>query len=371
VHDDEPTEAIDNAGLAGLGFPSREEATSPAGSGGQGAGRSARPGGYPQRRRNLRFRASTSDRVFRSLLRGGGAWVLVIMLLVGSFLAYRAAQALHKAGWSFLTTQQWIPGGGGFGIAAVAVGTILIALVAVLTAVPLAIGAALYINEYAPRAIQRFLVSIIDLMAAVPSVVFGLWGFVFFEWRAATFAKWINDWFYWIPIFQVTGVTRGDPLAPITHYTSSTFIAGIVVALMVMPIACSIMREAFSQAPLGEREGAYALGATRWGMIRAVVLPFARGAMIGGTMLGLGRALGETIAVTLIISPVYVTQFHVLQNGTSSISSLIALQYGEASQFGLSALMAAGLTLFVMTLIVNFFAAQIVARSRSGALSEA
>jgi phosphate transport system permease protein len=309
--------------------------------------------------------------VFRGVLRASGAWVLVIMVLVGAFLAYRAGQALHKAGWSFLTTQSWNPGGGSFGIAAVAVGTILIALVAVLAAVPLAIAAALYINEYAPRAIQRLLISVIDLMAAVPSIVFGMWGFVFFEWRADTFAKWINDWFYWIPIFQVTGVTRGDPLATITHYTSSTFIAGLVVALMVMPIACSIMREAFSQAPLGEREGAYALGATRWGMIRAVVFPFARGAMIGGTMLGLGRALGETIAVTLIISPVYVIQLHVLQNGTSSISSLIALKYGEAGQFELSALMAAGLALFVMTLIVNFIAAQIVARSRSGALSEA
>jgi phosphate transport system permease protein len=316
---------------------------------------------------------SGQDLVFRGVLRGSGAWVLILMLLVGSFLAYRAAQALRIAGWSFLTTSRWNPGAGphSFGIAAVAVGTILIALVAVLAAIPLAIGAALYINEYAPRAIRGFLISIVDLMAAVPSVVFGLWGFIFFEWRADTFSKWINDWFYWIPIFQVNGVGRTDPLASITHYTSSTFIAGLVVALMVTPIASSIMREAFSQAPLGEREGAYALGATRWGMIRAVVLPFARGAMIGGVMLGLGRALGETIAVTLIISPLYAIQFHVLQNGTSSISSLIALDYGEASQLGVSALMGAGLALFIMTLVVNFFAAQIVARSRSGALSEA
>jgi phosphate transport system permease protein len=305
------------------------------------------------------------------VLRGGGTWVLVIMIMVGAFLGYRGVQALHKAGWSFLTTESWNPDGGGFGIAAVMVGTILIALVAVMAAVPLALGAALYINEYAPRGIQRGLISVIDLMAAVPSVVFGLWGFIFFQWRANSLARWINDWFYWVPIFQVDGIDRHDPLASMTHYTSSTFIAGVVVALMVTPIACSIMREAFSQAPLGEREGAYALGATRWGMIRVVVLPFARGAIIGGTMLGLGRALGETIAVTLIISPVYVIQLHVLQNGTSSISSLIALKYGEATPFAVSALMAAGLALFALTLVVNFLAAQIVARSRSGALSEA
>jgi phosphate transport system permease protein len=139
---------------------------------------------------------------------------------------------------------------------------------------------------------------------------------------------------------------------------------------MVAPIACSIMREAFSQAPAGEREGAYALGATRWGMVRSVVLPFSRGAIIGGTMLGLGRALGETIAVVMIISPVFKISPHILQNGTSSVSSLIALHYGESSPFAISALMAAGLALFAMTLIVNFVAAIVVNRSRSGAVSE-
>lgn len=144
----------------------------------------------------------------------------------------------------------------------------------------------------------------------------------------------------------------------------------MVVSLMVAPIICSVVREVFSQAPVGEREGAYALGANRWGMIRSVVLPFGKGGMIGGTMLGLGRALGETIAVYLIISPVFVIQPHILQNGTSSVSSLIALRYGEASPMGMSALMAAGLALFLMTLVVNFAASSIVARSRSGATSD-
>lgn len=191
------------------------------------------------------------------------------------------------------------------------------------------------------------------------------------QWKVISLSRWISDWFGWIPLFKVNGAHRHDPLATATVYTSSSFIAGLVVALMVTPIACSIMREAFGQAPAGEREGAYALGATRWGMIRSVVLPFGKGAIIGGTMLGLGRALGETIAVVMIISPIFKIQPHILQNGTSSISSLIALRYGESSPFGISALMAAGLTLFVFTLLVNFAAASVVARSRSGATSEA
>lgn len=321
-------------------------------------------------RRAIKANLGASDRAFRGIARGGGLLVLVIMTLVGTFLAYRAWQALAKAGPSFLTTQDWNPDGGGFGIAAVMVGTILIAIVAIVVALPLALGTALYISEYAPRRLQRTLVSLVDLMAAVPSVVYGLWGFFFLQWRVGPLSRWISTWFGWIPVFKVDGVARHDPLATATVYTSSTFIAGIVVALMVTPIACSIMREAFGQAPAGEREGAYALGATRWGMIRSVVLPFGKGAIIGGTMLGLGRALGETIAVVMVISLVFKISPHVLQNGTSSISALIALRYGESSPFGISALMAAGLALFALTLVVNFAAASVVARSRSGAVSE-
>jgi phosphate transport system permease protein len=321
-------------------------------------------------RRRIKSNPGPADRLFRGVARGGGVVVLVIMVLVGTFLGYRAWKALHKAGFSFVTTQDWNPDAGRFGIAAVMVGTILIALVAVMVALPLAMGTALYISEYAPRRLKSWLITVIDLMAAVPSVVYGLWGFFLFQWKVIGLSRWTSDWFGWIPIFKVDGVKRHDPLATATVYTSSTFIAGLVVALMVTPIACSIMREAFGQAPSGEREGAYALGSTRWGMIRTVVLPFGRGAIIGGTMLGLGRALGETIAVVMIISPVFRIQTHVLQNGTSSISSLIALRYSEAGPFGISALMAAGLALFALTLVVNFVAASIVSRSRSGAVSE-
>lgn len=310
-----------------------------------------------------------ADVRFRAVARAGGILVLTVMSLVGVFLAFRASQALGVAGFGFLTQQAWEPDAGKFGIAAVLVGTILIASVAIVFAVPLALGTALYITEYAPVKIRSFLIGLVDLMAAIPSVVYGLWGFFFLQGNITPVSRWISQWFGWIPLFKVDGVNLDDPLASSTVYTSSTFIAGIVVALMITPIITSIMREVFAQAPLGEREGALALGSTRWGMIRAVVLPFGRGGMIGGTMLGLGRALGETIAVYMIISPIFVIQPHLLQAGASSVSSLIALRYGEATPFGTSALMAAGLTLFLMTLCINFAASAVVARSRSGASS--
>ena len=312
-----------------------------------------------------------ADTVFRGIIRASGLVVLLIMGLVGLFLTFRALQAISSAGFSFLTTQSWEPDAGRFGIAAVLVGTILIALVAVAIALPLAVGSALYISEYAPARLTRTLISAVDLMAAVPSVVYGLWGFFLLQNQVVPISRWISTWFVWIPFFGVDGVDPEDPLSPNTVYTSSTFIAGIVVAFMIAPSICSVTREVFSQAPLGEREGAYALGGTKWGMIRSVVLPYGKGGMIGGTMLGLGRALGETIAVFLIISPIFVIQPNILQNGGSSVSSLIALRYGEATQFGTSALMAAGLALFIMTLIINFAASSIVARSRSGAASDA
>ena len=310
-----------------------------------------------------------ADVAFRGIARAGGIIVLTIMSLVGLFLGFRAWQALSVSGFSFLTEQAWEPDSGRFGIAAVLVGTILIALVAVAIAVPLAIGTALYITEYAPRKAKQFLIGLVDLMAAIPSVVYGLWGFFFLQGNITPVSRWISLTFGWIPIFAVDGADPDDPLSSVTVYTSSTFIAGIVVAFMITPIITSIMREVFAQAPLGEREGALALGSTRWGMIRSVVLPFGRGGMIGGTMLGLGRALGETIAVYMIISPVFVINWEVLKTGTNSVSALIALRYGEASEFGLSALMAAGLVLFLITLVINFTASSIVAKSRSGAES--
>ncbi|MBV9659916.1 MAG: ABC transporter permease subunit, partial [Acidimicrobiales bacterium] len=203
------------------------------------------------------------------------------------FLFAKASKALRIAGFSFITTQTWNTDTHHFGIAAVMAGTVLIALVAMVVSIPLALGLSLFICEIAKGWIQRFLVSTVDLMAAVPSVVYGLWGFEILQGHVIGVSRWISTWLGWIPIFEVKG-------GSLTEYSASTFIAGIVVSMMAAPIMCAVMREAFSQAPAGEREGAYALGATRWGMIRSVVLPFGKGGIIGGVMLGLGRALGET-----------------------------------------------------------------------------
>ncbi|HWU32369.1 MAG TPA: phosphate ABC transporter permease subunit PstC [Marmoricola sp.] len=319
--------------------------------------------------RALRTVRDLPDRIFRGVATSGGVTVLVIMLLVGTFLALKGAQAFHKAGFKFFTTQAWDTTHNHFGIAAIITGTVLIALVAVFFAVPLSLATALYINEYAPRRMKKILVGVIDLMAAIPSVVYGLWGLFYFQSKVEPVAAWIAQHFGWIPIFHVKGIDSSTPISTYTMFASSTLIAGMVVGMMITPVVTSIMREVFSQVPVGEREGALGLGATKWGVIRSVVLPFGKGGMIGGTMLGLGRALGETIAVYMIISPVFTIQPHILESGAISVSSLIALNFSESNDFGLSALMAAGLALFLMTLVINFAASAVVARSRSGASS--
>ncbi len=320
------------------------------------------------RPRRIRSAKDSEDRAFRAAMTVAGSAVLVIMCLIGLFLAVQATRALRRQGWSFLSTQEWL--GDRYGIAAVLPMTVVIALTAMVFAVPMSIGLALFVAEYTPRRIRRGLTSLVDLMAAVPSVVYGLWGALFLQEHATHVARFLSDHLGWIPIFRVNEVDHSAVPFSLAPYSTSSFLAGMVVAMMVIPIATSVMREAFSQAPAGEREAAYALGSTRWGMLRSVVLPFGRGAMIGGLMLGLGRALGETIAVVLVISPEFVIKGRILETGSNSIASLIALRYGEASGIGLSALMAAGLVLFVMTLLVNLAAAEVVRRSRSGAQTD-
>ena len=214
-------------------------------------------------------------------------------------------------------------------------------------------------------------ITLVDLMAAVPSVVFGLWGVFFLQESIIPVSRWISTYFGWIPFFAVTDAD-GDPL----DRCERLHVVGVhrghrrrrSWSCRRRPRSCARRSRRRRWASARRR---YALGSTRWGMIRAVVLPFGRGGIIGGTMLGLGRALGETIAVYMIISPIFTINWQVLKTGSNSVSALIALRYGEASEFALSALMAAGLVLFLITLVVNFTASSIVARSRSGAESEA
>lgn len=313
-----------------------------------------------EERIQVRVERTFGDRVYRGVTRAAGATAFVLMVLIGGFLLTQGFPALRDAGWDFVTVTEWNPNGGQVGIAAVIFGSVLIAVVALVIAVPVAVGAALFVTEYAPRRLRRPMTSMIDLLAAVPSLIYGLWGRFYLQPRLIPLSTWLTDHLGFIPIFKTT--TR--------IFGGTTFIAGVVVAIMILPLITAVVREVFSQAPPGEKEGALALGGTRWGMIRTVVLPFGRGGIVGGSMLGLGRALGETIAVALIISPIYEDLYQILDRGGNSIAALIALRFGEASPLEIRALMAAGLALFVLTLIVNAIASVIVSRSRSGSATE-
>lgn len=219
----------------------------------------------PPASRPIVARLDRGDRIFFAGASGTGFIVLAIMAAVGLFLTVEALQALRATGASFITTAEWQPDRNEFGIAAVLTGTVSIAFVAVAIAMPVAMGTALFIAEVAPAKLRSTFIAMVDLMAAVPSVVYGLWGLFLFQGMAVGLSRWISTWFGWIPFFAVTGADPHSPLSNETVYTASTFIAGVVVALMVMPIQCSVMREVFSQVPIGEREGAFALGATRRG----------------------------------------------------------------------------------------------------------
>lgn len=313
------------------------------------------------RPRKLRVGRTLGDRVFRGTARGFGVVVLLIMGGIGLFLTIEAIPAFREFGFGFFTTAEWNPENGSIGIAAVLTGTLTVATVAMVIAFPLALGTALYISEYAAPRAKRWLIAMVDLMASVPSVIYGLVGAYLLQPEMVYVSRWLHDMLGWLPIFRVDT----DPDAAVfaqSRYTASALIAAIVVAMMVLPYACMVMREVFDQAPQGEREAAYALGSTRWGMVRAVVLPFGKGGIIGGTMLALGRALGETIAVVLIISPLFEIKVRILENGTITVPSLIATRYGESVGLQLAGLLAAGLVLFVITLITNSIAAVLVTR---------
>jgi phosphate transport system permease protein len=312
------------------------------------------------RPRTISRRASGSDLAFRNGVRLAGLLVLAITGLIAAFLIVRGASALHLVGWRFLTNFQWVLYHNDIGVGAILPDTIIIAFIALLIAVPVALLGALFISEYAPYGLRRPLIALIDLMAAIPSILYGLWGVFWLMPRFIGTERWISDYLGFIPFLKVPGAYQPE------NFENSTLLAAVVVSLMVVPIITSISRDVFSQAPQGEREAAYALGSTRWGMIRTVVLPYGRGGVIGAVMLGFGRAMGETIVVTLILSQVFRIVTHPLLSGGNSIAALIAQDTGESSPAMISALIAAGLVLFIVTLLVNAIAAVIVSRSRSG-----
>lgn len=319
--------------------------------------------------RRIVARHSRQDRVFLEGVRAVGLLVLVIVGSIGLFLGLQAKPTLSHYGWHFFTESRWLPSQDIIGIRAVLVGTVEVAACALVIAFPLAFFTALFITDWAPARLRGALIRAVDLMAAVPSIVFGLWVLFYIQPHAAEIAHWLSKYFGWIPIFKV----HTDVDYPIWNqspgyaaYAGSAFIASIAVAAMVFPMATSVMREVFGEAPAGEKEAALALGATRWAMVRTVVIPFGRSGVIGGTMLALGRALGETISVLLIINQAFQVKVNVLESGTSTISALIATNYAEATPAQLSALLTCGFVLFCMTLLVNTVAAQVVKRSRSG-----
>jgi phosphate transport system permease protein len=299
------------------------------------------------------------DRIFRGTATGAGGLTLLLLAMIGFFLFQRSLPALQHEGLGFLTGSTFRLSGSNphFGIAAVLYWTVVIAVIALAVAVPVSLCAALFLVEYAPPAVRGPLTGLVDLLAAVPSLVYGLWGVFFLQPHMVGTVGWLARHLSFLPPFAASR----------PNYTGSALIAGLVVSIMVVPITTSVMREVFAQTPPAEKEAALALGSTRWGMVRAVVLPFGRGGLVGGTMLGLGRALGETIAVALIISPIFTIRADILSVGANGVAPLIALNFGEAaSGLPLSALMAAGCALFAMTLVVNFAASIVVARSRSG-----
>jgi phosphate transport system permease protein len=302
---------------------------------------------------------STADRIYRRGVWAVAMGVLVLLFLIGLFLLKGGLPAFRVAGWHFFTTSgfQTLGTHPVFGVLASLVGTVEVAAVAMLVGTPIGIGTALFLSEYAPLKSRRTLIAMIDLAAAIPSIIFGLWAVFELQPNVVGFSTWLSRHLAFIPFFKVVS----PPL------NASLFIAGLVVGLMIVPIIASISREVFSLAPAGEREAALALGASRWQMIRAVVLPFGRGGVIGSVMLGLGRALEETIAVSIILGGSFALTAHILQHGGSTISQLIAVNFGSGGKLGLQDLLLCGFVLFVLTLIINLIASAIVNRSRSGA----
>jgi phosphate transport system permease protein len=294
------------------------------------------------------------DRVFRGTSRGAGITILVTLASIAIFLVWRAVPSLQTNTANFFTSSEWYPDQTppAFGIAALLFGTLMTSIIAMILGVPVGIGIALFISHYAPKKLASTLGFVTDLLAAVPSIIFGMWGVIFLTPHMVGLGQWMNDYLGFIPLF------RND----LQQYSKSIFIAGVVLAIMILPTISALTREVFVQVPRATVEASLALGATRWEMVQQAIFPFARPGMISASMLGLGRALGETIAVALLLSASNTINWHITEPGGNTFAANIALRWNEAGQNGLSALIASGLVLFVITLGVNMLARYIIAK---------
>jgi phosphate transport system permease protein len=294
-------------------------------------------------------RQRRGDLIFSGAARAAGLVIMLALAGVAVFLTIEGLPAIDAPPSKL---------GGAENLAAfiwpLLFGTLLAALIALLISTPLSLGVALVISLYAPRSLSRPIGYVIDLLAAVPSVVYGLWGIAFLGPQLVPAYVWLDENMGWLPFFAGPASTTGKTILT----------AGIVLAIMALPIITAITREIFAQTPTLQKEAALALGATRWEMVRLSVLPYAKSGIVSAVMLGLGRALGETMAVAMVLSASGVVTFNLISNvNPSTIAANIALQFPEATGLGVNALIASGLVLFVITFAVNFTARAIIARS--------
>ncbi|MCX4738230.1 phosphate ABC transporter permease subunit PstC [Streptomyces antibioticus] len=313
------------------------------------------PAPTAEQKRAARGATRPGDRIFLGLSRGSGILLLAIMAAIAVFLTYRAYLAISEDDANFLTTFEWNTGlvPPKFGIAVLAFGTVVSSVIAMVIAVPIAVAIALFITHYAPRRLSGPVAYVVDLLAAVPSIVYGLWGALVLVPYLDGLFGWLNDFFGW------TGVFSWDEGAPRSMLT-----VGILLAIMILPIITNVSREVFRQVPQMHEEAALALGATRWEVVRMAVIPFGRSGVISASMLGLGRALGETMAVATVLSPDFDIHASLLNPGGGTFAQNIASKFNEATEFGRDALIASGLVLFVITLLVNGAARMIIARRK-------
>ncbi len=293
---------------------------------------------------------AVADRAFRWTAMAAGTTVLAVLALIAAAMTRQAWPAWTELGASYFFGTEWIPSEGKYGILPLVYGTIVVSLIALVFAVPMSVGIALFVTEVAPDRVRRPVITIVDLLAAVPSVVFGLWAFYNLLPGFQTVFNNIASAVSSIPVLNVLfGPSTG----------SSFMSAGLILALMITPIITSVTREVFATVPINDKSGALALGATRWEMIRGVVFPHSFGGMTGAVMLGLGRAMGETVAVALIIGAVPRISLNLFGVG-ETMPAQIFRQLSEAGATLRSALIGLGVVLLVLTVLVNVSARRMV-----------